>query len=175
MKPVVVAVLVAFAATVASAQDVRIERSQGFAEIEVADAWLQAIAGRPVPDGARIATWFGAAVSVVAGDARVDLDQLGLIAVGRDRDALRITHRSGVLRVVSDGTPIVIDVAGAILRFVAADVEFDGGRLRLVRGRVDVDYGTYSRVLTRSATITVPGRPGSSVLDGFPAITPELD
>lgn len=163
------------AATFASAQEVRIERSQGFAEIEGSQQWLQAIAGRPVPDGARIATWFGARVSVAVGDARAELDQLGLMTVDRDGDAYRIVHRSGVLRVVSDGTPIVIDVAGAVIRLVAADVEYDGGRVRLLDGRIDVDYGSFVRSYSGPVDIRVPGRPGANVLDGLPAIAPNLD
>ncbi|TVQ26759.1 MAG: hypothetical protein EA382_04925 [Spirochaetaceae bacterium] len=172
--------LLGVVATVAFAQDVRIERSHGFAEIETAQQWLQAIAGRPVPEGARIATWFGARVTiafgdVAVGDTRADLDQLGLITIDRDGDAYRIIHRSGVLRVVANGTPLIVDVAGAVIHVERAILEYDGGRLRLLDGRIDVDYGSFVRSYSRPVDVLVRGRPKSSVLYGLPAIAPNLD
>lgn len=130
------------AATSVVAQEVRIVRSTGTAEIEIPGrGWLQAVSGRLVPAGGSLATWTDA--QLVAGGGTVEF-QLGrltiveLVSVESGRVNLRL--RAGSLRFRTSEDPVTVTTDLAAFEIDVGAAEYTDGVLNVLEGSVTIAY-----------------------------------
>lgn len=146
-------VLLALSAAV-YAQEIEVSGSSGVAEIEVpGSGWLQAVSGRPAPDGARLATW----VDATTGLTIVEADAVASVRLGP----------LSVVRLVSGTVPIVLELlAGSVsvdsngipveIRVLDVTIAVDAGAFLVAEDRVHVEAGEVA-VRWRGDRLLLPG------------------
>ncbi len=130
------------------AQDLQVDvsESRGTAEIQISGGdWFQAVTGRSVPAGARLATWIGARTGFVL----VESDDRALVSIGElsvmdlENATERLVFRLivGSASVDAEGVDLVVHVGDHTITTTNATFELTPDAILVSRGQVFLEIG----------------------------------
>ena len=158
--------LLSVAAPGVLAQELQIDvsESSGTAEIEIpGSAWFQAVTGRSVPVGARLATWTQArsGFELVESEATasVSLGELSLMTLTNATGRLEIELTVGTATVAVEGVEVEVRAGDASVWTSSASFVLSPTEVAVISGEVVLTYRGTQTLLTGESARLTPHRP----------------
>jgi len=136
IRTFLIAALALSAALSASAQEIELSSSKGYAEALLPSVgWRQAVIGRRLPAGSVLITWTGAEARMEYEGSSLSLGPLSRLEVrGIGADSISLSLTEGELSIAAGSLSVEVEYRGV-------RVSTKGGGLRIADGKIAVDSG----------------------------------